>query len=183
MYYIDQNNGQLHSLTPQTVTTGDYPDKLLFDPSGKYLFALTSKGIYTYLIDSNTGILSQIHVIKLQDDQMPSSLIFNPSGEYMYVLGRGSFEHPSASVTVYQFDTSNGILTPESKVLTGFVPVKLLHDTSWKYLYVLSNGSDGININQIYTYKINDDGRLVLLGKTGMDKNNPNYFVHNGIIY
>jgi len=88
--YIAEFESTTGSMTLRSKITGLSPDWLRVHPSNKYLFAVSPKGVSSFLIDPSTGGLTLI-----SDASSPGGVVFmdvHPLGTHLFVAsyGRGT---------------------------------------------------------------------------------------------
>ena len=124
---------------------GAAPDFKMPAPSSyarKFLFALNSTTISSYVIDSNSGAITPSSRIPLALNQTePTSLAITPSGKYLYVTSYGS---SGTAIFAFAIAPSDGKLT----ALSGTPPPIGVHTMasvvapSGKFLYLANENQD-----------------------------------------
>ena len=156
--YTIGSDGTLTAMTTATVTTGDTPEWITTDPSGKYVYVVvahpTPGRVYQYTIGSD-GVLTPMSIPWIAADTYPDGIAIDPSGKYAYVAN-----NQTNNVSQYTIGL-DGSLTPMSPatVMSGMgypnAPSSVVVDPSGKYVYVGNN--DGKSVSQ---YTIGTTGHL-----------------------
>jgi 6-phosphogluconolactonase len=151
---------------PGALVTTQVASDLTWDPTGKYLFALScyTDVIARYVFDADTGALVVQAPALPAPDLGPGRLVFHPSGKTAYMLNiRGQ------SVTSFAYDAETGALAqPEtasllasaSPDLTAFCyPGHLVVHPSGRFAYATTDQSAG----QVAIMSIAASGRLTVV--------------------
>lgn len=120
--------------------------------------------LLVYKLDAEQGTLTPNDppFVKTVQGGGPRHLDFHPNGKYAYANNEITL-----SVTAYDYDSNNGVLTPlqtvttvpEGTPLQGNSTAETLVHPSGKFLYVSNRGP-----NSIAMFRIKDDGTLESLG-------------------
>lgn len=109
VYSIGTNGALTLGNNGQQVTSTVLPSWMTVDPSGSYLFLVSSKinALLEYQIDTSTGVLTQVGAstgIPLNSGS-PTQVYVTPNGQNVYVgLGSGGLD-------TFSFDSSSGTLS------------------------------------------------------------------------
>lgn len=154
-----------------------HPHMIAFGPAGKkvYLTDLGLDRIIIYDFDAATGHLSEAPdgVINMTKKSGPRHFVFNQAGNKMYVICE-----LNSTISVFEVN-ENGGLRPVQTVTTlgdGFTGESFCADihlsANGKYLYGSNRGE-----NTIVVFRIENDGKLSLSGRTSCGGNWPRNFV------
>jgi 6-phosphogluconolactonase len=150
-------DGTLTPMSPATVATGETPESITVDPSGKYVYVPNAKPapagrIYQYSIGAD-GALSPMSIPWVTAGTYPESVAVDPSGKYAYVAN-----NLSNDISEFTIGT-DGEITLLGTVMSGTgypnAPSSVVVDPSGKYAYVAN--TDGRSVSQ---YTISATGVL-----------------------
>jgi 6-phosphogluconolactonase len=154
-----------------------HPHMISFDPEGKkvYLTDLGLDRIIIYDFDVVSGHLKQTEngIINFKKGTGPRHFVFNSSGTKMYVISE-----LNSTVSVFDVDTKGGLkliqtLTTLAEGFKGESDCADIHlGKNGQYLYGSNRGE-----NTIVVFKVANDGKLVLAGRTPCGGNWPRNFV------
>jgi 6-phosphogluconolactonase len=142
----------------------------VFSPDGRYLFAqdLGADKVYAYryTTDGSRGLFSptEWRYLTIKPGSGPRHLVFDPAGKHAYLT-----TELNAAVTVLDYDSSNGKLTPvQTLAMTppgfkGKIGGGAIHlSPDGRFLYATNRG----DVNQIVAYSVDEsNGHLKLLGR------------------
>ncbi|MBC7918441.1 MAG: beta-propeller fold lactonase family protein [Rhodoferax sp.] len=138
--------GATGALTPMAggaTPAGQYPNALVIDAAGKFLYAANyvSNNVSVYAIGA-TGTLTQVVGSPFAAGSGPQSITLASSGKFAYVANNGA-----TTVSAYSINPTTGALTPiaGSPFTAGSSPASVTSDTSGKFLYVANYGSNNIS--------------------------------------
>ena len=149
------------------VALGQVASDLTWDPSGKFLFALSclTDVVARYAFDTQTGALHEQTPRLSPPGAGPARLVFHPSGKTAYLLNIRA-----QTVTSFQYDAGTGVLTaPETAALGQAGPTSgtslcypghLVVHPSGKLAYATTAESAG----SVAIMTIADTGRLTVVG-------------------
>ena len=141
-------DGALTPMSPAKVATGETPEWITVDPSGKYVYVANAKPtpagrIYQYTISAD-GTLSPMSIPWVSAGTYPESIAIDPSGKYAYVAN-----NQSNNISEYMLGT-DGALISIGTILSGSgypnAPSSVVVDPSGKYIYV--SNADGKSVSQ-----------------------------------
>jgi 6-phosphogluconolactonase len=154
-----------------------HPHMISFDPAGKrvYLTDLGLDRIVIYDFDAVSGKLKQIEngIVNLSKGSGPRHFVFNSTGTKMYVI----FELNS-TVSVFNVDAKGGLkqiqtLSTLAPDYQGEIDCADIHlGKNGQFLYGSNRGE-----NTIVVFRVGNDGRLALAGRTSCGGNWPRNFV------
>lgn len=160
-------NGQLIALSPATISTGNSPKAIVFDPSGKYAYVpnLLSNTISIYSRSTN-GLLTSLTTMTLPSGiTKPSNIYFDVSKKYVYITAAGATT--PAVILMYSFNSSNGQLTslnPGSiTILNNGNDGHLVFDPSGQFVYATGYNTSSNNSGIISMFSESANGQLVPL--------------------
>ena len=116
-YARDTTTGVLTQLGPFATGGGSFSAAV--DPTGRFVYVAYLNGgnllgdVEGYMLNTATGALTQFGLFATGTS--PVSVTVDPSGKFLYVANNGS-----TSVSAFQIDSNNGMLTPVPPV--GFFP-------------------------------------------------------------
>jgi 6-phosphogluconolactonase len=95
--------------SPRRAATGDYPENLVVDPSGKFVYIpnARSSSISQFAIDSSTGVLQPLQPATVPAGAFPQDIAIDPSGRFVYTANTNG-----DNVSMYTVDLTTGALTP-----------------------------------------------------------------------
>jgi hypothetical protein len=169
--------GNAPTILPPSGTSSSPADYgLASDPNSHFLFvAELNTGLRVLSIGTN-GALTEIKGSPYGVGAGPTGLILDPTGAYVYVTNKGS-----NTISAFTLNSSSGQLTAISGSpfnSGGQLPLAFANDNSKKYLAVINSGSNGSNGNndlQLFTYSTSTPGALTAgsSASTGTDPANP----------
>ena len=151
---------------PGAIVTGQVASDLTWDPTGKYLFALScyTDVVTRYAFDADTGALAVQSPALPAPDVGPGRLVFHPSGNTAYMLNiRGqsvtSFAYDAATGTLAQPETAS-ILASASPSSSAFCyPGHLVVHPSGRFAYATTDQGAG----EVAIMSIAASGRLTVV--------------------
>ncbi|WP_159888482.1 lactonase family protein [Paenibacillus puerhi] len=152
-----------------------HPHSIIAVPSTSFYLVsdLGTDHIYTYRLDRKTGALELHGRIGVVPGSGPRHLAVHPTKPWIY-----SIEELSSSVTVYQFEMQTGQMRPIQAIST--LPDGYTGENTCAEIAVSSDGAfvygSNRGHNSIASYKIDEDGRLALLGHTATNGETPRHF-------
>jgi 6-phosphogluconolactonase len=175
-------DGVLTPMSPAAVMTGDVPESITVDPSGKYAYVANAKPtpagrIFQYTIEAD-GALSPMSTPWVSAGTYPVSIAVDPSGRYAYVAN-----NLTGNISQYTVG-SDGALTPmnPATVMSGSgypnAPSCIVVDPAGKHVYVAN--ADGKSISQ---YTIGATGMIspmtpAMVATSGVNGNAHHMAVH-----
>ena len=163
-------------LPPSSKSSGPADYGLASDPNSKFLFVGELNTGLRVLSIGTTGALSEISGSPYAAGTGPKGVMVDPTGAYVYVLNYGG-----NNISGFSLNAASGQLTAISGSpfsSGGLAPVAMVSDSSKKYLAVVNSGSNGSNGNndlQLFSYSTTTPGALVAgsTATTGSDPTNP----------
>lgn len=158
-YSVSETTGALSYMTPDSVTAGDTPMRLVVDPAGRHAYAVnynfTSNSLSHYEINADGSLLSRSEI---PAGDWPTDIVFHPSGKYAYILNYDGFvlQH-----TVNE-DGSFTPMTPASTdaIGSGLSMVLIIHPNG-QHAYMVNYGADpDTEVGTLTQFDINADGSL-----------------------
>ena len=152
-------DGSLTPMSVPTVASGNGPNAMIIDPTGKYLYVanLGDNTVSQYTIDAAAGALTANAVPTVVSGKKPVGITIDPSGHYVYVANA-----LDATISQYAIDPASGVLlamTPATVTLgSGGAVSGVTVDPTGKYLYATIRG--GSTIAQL---NIGPGGALTLM--------------------
>jgi 6-phosphogluconolactonase len=154
-----------------------HPHMISFDPAGKrvYLTDLGLDRIVIYDLDEVSGHLEQVEngIINLTGGSGPRHFVFNSAGTKMYVICE-----LNSTISVFDVDPKGGLksvqtLTTLGEDFKGESDCADIHlGKNEQFLYGSNRGE-----NTIVIFRIENDGKLTLAGRTSCGGNWPRNFV------
>lgn len=157
-------------------------------PDNKYLFLpdLGSDRIWSYVINHQTGLLSKTHqqFAQLPAGSGPRHMVFHPNLPVAYVINE-----LKSTVSVFQYDASNGTLVPIQNLST--LPPNVSQSNSTADIHIHPNGKflygSNRGHNSIVRYSVDTaTGELSYIGTTSSQGEIPrNFAIHpnGGLMY
>lgn len=147
-------------------STGFTLEKLVYDPTGRFAWALAGDTIQAYSISGSTGWPKPMGSA-LATGSGAQMIAVEPYGRFVYVANK-----VSNSVSAYKASLANGSLTPVGTQAfpAGTGPVGLVADATGKFLYVVNETSMDVSafaINQTSGGLTSVAGSPVHLGAAG----------------
>src|SRR5262245_35800561 len=108
-------NGTLVAMTPNQ-TLSATPGGLAMDSSGKFLFVTLPAQNRISIFSVSSGHLSEVPNSPFSSDafnmQTPVAVAVSPKSNFLYVVNQLTLNQVNGSVSIFQFDTSTGVLPP-----------------------------------------------------------------------
>lgn len=189
--YADQKSGTIAILPigpdgrlSAAVDTRDYgpasmPHMILTDPTNHFVFVPCKGGPYVaqLIFDESTGKLTPNEPEKAKNraGSGPRHMTFHPSKDVAYLINEQQM-----AVVVYAFDRKSGRLSelqsiatlpPKQSIVKGYSTAEIEPHKSGKFLYGSNRGH-----NSIVIYRIDDSGRLKLIGHERRMIDKPRHF-------
>lgn len=144
---------------------GPHAHSIVISPDNRFVFAadLGLDQILVYDLDAKTSMLSPHRqpFVRTQPGAGPRHFTFDPSGKHAYVINE-----LLNTVTLFDYDAAAGILIEKQNISTipdsfkgATYTADLKITPNGKFLYGTNRGHDSIAC-----YKIDDQGRLTLIG-------------------
>ncbi len=132
---------------PPSVGTGQLPESLVVDPSGRFVYVVNARDntISQFVIDSATSVLQPNRPALVPTGAYPQYLAIDPSGRFVY-----SANSNDGTVSMFAADAVNGALTPmaPAQVAAGSPassPAGIVVDPLDRFVYC-SNGDGTIAV-------------------------------------
>ena len=166
----EKSTGDLQALSVSTFATAPRPVSIALHPSRNFLYVpnLTSNTVSGFSIDHTAGVLTPIGTAlpptpvcaNVTVCSNPIAAAVNSGGQFLFVLNQGSAPSVSASISVFNIDSTRGLLSPASfTTLAAVSPQFMAVSPTQGFLYV-SNGAAG----NISAFAIGAGGTLTELG-------------------
>jgi 6-phosphogluconolactonase (cycloisomerase 2 family) len=126
-----------------------FPEMVVADPAGKFLFVIEPQGILAFTINSQTGSLTQVTGSPFPTGgygDYPTAIGIDPGGNFVYV---SIFDRESPFLQAYRINRSTGVLTPND-LTTGLdlgsqpEPSSIQTDSTGKFVYLVDPVSGAI---------------------------------------
>jgi len=136
MYTIDKTKGVLTPTTPATIPTGFFPQGIVIDPSGKFVYTANSDddSVSMFTINQATGLLTPTTPASVPTGRQPNFLTVHPSGKFVYVTNQ-----IDATVSMYSIDPTTGVLTPLTPATVRGGDFGITVSPSGRFAYVAAN--------------------------------------------
>jgi 6-phosphogluconolactonase len=189
--YADKKSGTIAVLPigpdgrlSAAVDTRDYgpasmPHQILTDPTNNFVFVPCKGGPFVaqLVFDGSTGKLTPNEPERLptRPGSGPRHMTFHPSKDVAYLINEQEM-----AVMVFGFNRKKGRLTemqaistlpPKQGVLKGYSTAEIEPHPSGKFLYGSNRGH-----NSIVIYRVDDSGRLQLIGHERRTIDRPRHF-------
>lgn len=108
-FSIDPSTGALTQLANSPFPTGNNPQRVATDPSGKFLFTANAQDstVSGFTIDSTSGDLSAVANSPVALQGAPAGLVVDPTGGFLFVANSGT-----SGLSVFSVNASSGVLSP-----------------------------------------------------------------------
>ena len=137
--YTIATDGALTLVTGSPFATGNFPNAVATDPSGRFVFVVNSSDdtVSAFSIGL-TGGLTPVSGSPFAVGQNPLVAEVDPSGQFLYVLNNSA-----ATVSAFTIDPNSGTLSPitGSPFAAGVNPQSMTVDPSGKFLLVTNPGN------------------------------------------
>jgi len=162
-------NGVFTSLSPDSVTLGDCPRKIVINPAGTYVYVSNGGNKCTLSVAAigSNGTLSPAGNV----DVCQAAMAFNPAGTYLYAV---SYTNGVGIVSTYAVGPG-AALTLLGTVAAGPTIVgsntggaSIAIDPTGSYAYVINSGN-----NTVSMYAIGGNGLLTPIGTVATGGTNP----------
>jgi DNA-binding beta-propeller fold protein YncE len=108
-FSIDATTGALTQITGSPFTTGNDPQGIATDPSGKFLYTANSQDttLSAFTIDSSSGTLTPTSGFPYVTSSAPAALAVDPGGQFLYVG-----ENSTNGIEAFSINATSGAITP-----------------------------------------------------------------------
>jgi 6-phosphogluconolactonase len=106
-------SGLWKSLAPTEVSTGNYPESLIVDPSGHFVYVANADDntISEYTISAETGTLKPTQPATVTTGAVPQWLVCDPLGNFVYIANTND-----STISEFSIDHATGKLTQVATV-------------------------------------------------------------------
>lgn len=110
-FTIDSTSGALTQITGSPFTTGNDPQGVVSDPSGKFLYTANSQDntVSAFTIDSSSGNLSAVSGSPVATASSPVALAVDPAGLFLFVGESGA-----SGLEIFSINGTSGALSAVS---------------------------------------------------------------------
>ena len=153
-YAINLGAGALTPAAGSRFLTGSKPNAVTADPTGKFVYGVSSSNVYGYAVDPTTGALTPVAGSPFSTStNSATSITLDPTGKFVYVGGNASGSSQDI-VSAYAIDATTGALTsiagsPYSQSPTNATTTSVKVESSGKFLYTTFGNSDAIKVYSI----------------------------------
>lgn len=160
LFTLNSATGLLTDAGVAVASGGYFYQRLIVDPTGKYLYSADNSGlqvIIMFSINQSTGALTALSTptVSFPSGIAPGPMAMDPAGKYLYVTNTGG----SGAQTLYMYTVgAGGILTTNGTLTTAVWPTGITVNSTGTFAYVT-----GYWNADIYMYSINASGVLVPL--------------------
>ncbi len=153
MYTINSTTGVLTATTPATVATGFFPQGIVIDPLGKFVYTANSDDntVSMFTVNQTTGVLTPTTptTVSTGAGSSPGFVTIDPSGKFAYVSNQDN-----DTISMFTIDPTSGVLTPTTPatVPTLDSPFGVTIDPSDKFAYAPDAYSQ---VNGVSEYTVN----------------------------
>jgi 6-phosphogluconolactonase len=110
---------------------------LSIDPTGKFLYIVTSTGVSAFTVNPTTGVLSSVAGSPFSDGSVLRESAIVPSGKFLYALSNNTTLN---TILVFTINSSSGALTPipgsPFQLAINGIGYSVVVHPSGKFLYV-----------------------------------------------
>ena len=108
-FAIDPNTGALTQTTGSPFPTGNNPQGVASDPTGRFLYTANSQDstVSAFTIDSSSGALTPISGSPYAESAAPAALAMDPAGQFLYVG-----EDSTTGIEAFAINATSGAITP-----------------------------------------------------------------------
>jgi 6-phosphogluconolactonase (cycloisomerase 2 family) len=110
-FAIDSGTGALTPIAGSPFTTGNDPQGIAIDPSGKFLYTANSQDntLSAFTIDASSGTLTAASGFPFATSAAPTALAIDPAGQFLYVG-----EAANNGIEAFGINATTGAVTPIS---------------------------------------------------------------------
>ncbi|HEY2171791.1 MAG TPA: beta-propeller fold lactonase family protein [Candidatus Angelobacter sp.] len=148
MFTINPATGVLSPTNPATIHTGFFPQGIVIDPAGKFVYTANSDDntVSMFTVDAATGLLTPTTTPAIAAGNSPGFVTIDPSGRFAYAANQ-----IDGTISMYAINSSTGVLSPLSPatVIAGGGPFGVAFDPSGKFAYVPDN-----DVNMVSQFKV-----------------------------
>lgn len=162
MYTINSTTGVLTPTTPAIVPTGFFPQEIVIDPLGRFVYTVNTddSSVSMFTVNQTTGVLtpttpaSVSTAVPGQLLSIPVFLTIDPAGKFLYVPESLS---TNGAILMFAIDQTTGVLTPTSPATAPVsgIPFQMNVAPNGKFAYVVNNLSGGADADGVWQYTVN----------------------------
>jgi YVTN family beta-propeller protein len=139
VFSIDPVAGALGFISAVTVGTGNFVQRLLIEPKGRFAY-VTNGGLLVFSISQSSGVLTPVDSPPFVAGDSPFGLSADPSGKFLYVANASSNDLYTLSI-----DSSTGAVAEVARTTEGDQPFDVAVDPMGRFVYVTNSRSNSVS--------------------------------------